>query len=90
MAGVFILLTILAENSLLGRIMNFYPLRAVGLVSFSFYLLHPLLLSLYKEIIPYYFHFQPGNILKLIAVGGASYLVSTFTYTYIERPFLGK
>jgi peptidoglycan/LPS O-acetylase OafA/YrhL len=90
MAGVFILLIVLAGNSLLGRIMSFYPLRAVGLVGFSFYLLHPLLLSLYKEIIQYYFHIQPGNMLKFVAVGVASYLVSTFTYTYIERPFLGK
>jgi peptidoglycan/LPS O-acetylase OafA/YrhL len=89
-AGFFILLVVLSKDTLLGRIMSFSPLRAVGLVGFSFYLLHPLLLSFYLKVSNYYFHVKPSSISIFIATGISTYFISTFTYTYIERPFFKK
>ncbi len=87
-SGAFIFLTVLAKQSLLEKIMSSYILRAIGIVGFSFYLLHPLLLSLYKETVPA--HYLSGNMTKFIVVGITSYLFATITYTYVERPFLNK
>jgi peptidoglycan/LPS O-acetylase OafA/YrhL len=90
LAGFFILLVLLAGDSLLGRIMSFPPLRAVGLVGFSFYLLHPLLLSLCLNLTQYYFHLKPSAPFLFMVTGISTYFLSTLTYTYIERPFLKK
>jgi peptidoglycan/LPS O-acetylase OafA/YrhL len=90
LAGFFILLVLLAGDSLLGKIMSFPPLRAVGLVGFSFYLLHPLLLSLCLNLAQYYFHLKLSALSLFIVTGISTYFLSTLTYTYIERPFLKK
>ncbi len=90
LCGLFIFLVLLSRNSLLDIIMNFHPLRAVGLVGFSFYLLHPLLLSLYLDLFQYYAHYKAGAFSAFIVTGLATYFFSALTYTYIERPFLKK
>jgi peptidoglycan/LPS O-acetylase OafA/YrhL len=89
-AGILILLVVLSGNTLLGKIMSFLPLRAVGLVGFSFYLLHPMILSVNKQLAEYYFHLHPSNIVNFFVTGIAAYILSALTYTYIERPFLKK
>jgi peptidoglycan/LPS O-acetylase OafA/YrhL len=88
MAASFILCAVLSENSLLGRIMRFLPLRAVGLVGFSFYLLHPNLMGFCRSLSQYYFNYNLQGIQMFMVAGFATYLLSIFTYTYIERPFL--
>ena len=90
LAGLFILLVVLSGHSLLARIMVFPPLRAVGLVGFSFYLLHPVVLALVKQLTWYYGHLKPNAISFFIAAGLGTYFFSAWTYTYIERPFLKK
>lgn len=87
-AGLFILLTVLANNTLLSRIMSFYPLRAVGLVGFSFYLLHPILITFIKFEDLDFFNINLRGLPMFFLAGVATYLFAAFTYTYIERPFL--
>ncbi len=87
-AGLLILITLLSGNSLLDSVMNFLPLRAVGLVGFSFYLVHPMMISVVRGISTYFTDYYPIEIPLFIMAGLASYALSTFTYSYIERPFI--
>lgn len=87
-AGFFILLVVLANNTLLSRIMNFYPFRAVGLVGLSFYLLHPMIITFVRTVAQDYCNIRLSGLLMFISVGTITYILSTFTYTYIERPFV--
>ena len=87
-AGLFILITLLSGNSLLNSIMNFLPLRAVGLVGFSFYLVHPMIISVVRGLSTYFSEYYPVEIPLFIMAGLVSYALSAFTYSYIERPFI--
>ncbi|MBB5347390.1 acyltransferase [Desulfoprunum benzoelyticum] len=87
-AGLFILLLVLANNTLLSRIMSFLPLRAVGLVGFSYYLLHPTLLNFIRTEFQDYFGVRLSGLPMFVLAGLATYGLAAFTYTYIERPFL--
>lgn len=90
LAGLFILLVVLSGRSLLARIMSFTPLRAIGLVGFSFYLLHPVALALNKQLAWYYGQIKPGAISFFIVTAITTYFFAACTYSYIERPFLNK
>lgn len=87
-AGMLILLIVLANNTLLSRIMNFYPFRAVGLVGLSFYLLHPMIINFVRTEVQDYFNFRLSGLPMFAAAGVLTYILAVFTYTYIERPFL--
>ena len=87
-AGLFILFTLLARGSLLDRLMCFGPLRAVGLVGYSFYLLHPMMISCVRATTVYFADYYLVGITLFIIAGIATYLISIFTYSYIERPFI--
>ena len=89
LAGLLLLLVVLAPRTWLTRIVGWYPLRAVGLVGYSFYLLHPLMITVVRAVAEDFFanpHLS-GPPLFLYA-GVATYLLAIFTYTYIERPFI--
>lgn len=87
-AGLFILLALLANNTLLGRMMRYLPLRAVGLVSFSFYLLHPMMISCVRGASIYFFDYYPAGLALFVLSGLVTYTLAAITYTYIERPFI--
>ncbi len=87
-AGSIIILTLLAEGTTLHRLMAWLPLRAIGLVSFSFYLLHPTVISCVRNTTLYFFNYYPTGPVLFLTVGIVTYLLSIFTYTYIERPFI--
>ena len=87
-AGLFILFTLLARGSFLDRLMCFGPLRAVGLVGYSFYLLHPMMISCVRATTVYFADYYLVGITLFIISGIATYLISIFTYSYIERPFI--
>ncbi|MEN8189220.1 MAG: acyltransferase [Thermodesulfobacteriota bacterium] len=88
LCAVFIFLTVMSKDALLGKIASFPPLRAVGIVGFSFYLLHPTLIWFSQAVSQYYFNMKLEGV-EIIIVGGiTTYLLSMLTYTYIERPFL--
>ena len=87
-AGLIILLVLITPGSLYDKLLSWLPLRALGLVGFSFYLLHPHIISLVKGMQDYYLGYRVGVIPQLLLVLVITYLVSAFTYSYIERPFL--
>ena len=59
-----------------------------GIVSFSFYLLHPSLITLCDELAGYYGNWSMGVVTRFLAVGLLSYAFSAVTYAYVERPFM--
>jgi len=89
-AGLFILATMLARNSLLDRTMNLLPLKAVGIVGYSYYLLHPVIIECTRITTRYFWDYYPTGIAIFLISGIATYLVTVFTYSYIERPFIRK
>lgn len=85
-----ILFAALSKESLLSRVCGLFPLRAIGIVGYSFYLLHPILLDLTNTFTRQYLGIQLPGTLKFFLLLILTYLASAVTYTYIERPFLKK
>ena len=89
LSGLFLLLVVLAPKTWLSRILGWYPLRAVGLVSFSFYLLHPLVIATVKTAALEFFAIPSYSGYGMFLLSGViTYGLSICTYTYIERPFI--
>ena len=71
------------KDGILGKIYSWLPLRAIGVLGYSMYLVHP-----------YVIEFCNLHNIKLSAVAEMrflqvlflTYLISSFTYTYIEKP----
>lgn len=89
-AGLFILATLLSKNSFLDRMMSSRVLRAVGIVSYSFYLLHPKIIDVVRGTSDYFASYFPAGVSLFLIAGAATYLISIFTYSFIERAFIGK
>lgn len=88
-AALLVLSTVAAGEGLLTRILSFFPLRAIGLVSFSLYLIHPIiLLLLQKSILHYTGYCLSGPFLFMLTLL-VSYVCACATYSYIEKPFMG-
>ena len=78
------------SQSLLGRFMALPVFRAVGIVSFSFYLIHPLLIFFCDDIADYFFAYDLQGIARFVVSGVVTYLFASFAYSYIEYPFMKK
>lgn len=88
-AALLILCSVCARDSLFNNILSSLPLRAIGLVSFSLYLIHPIvLLLLQKSILHYTGYCLSGPLLFMLTLL-VSYVCACATYSYIERPFMG-
>ncbi len=64
------------------RFFSLKPLRMIGTVSFSMYLLHLPIILLAKKYVPL------PTPLKIAAILSAIFLISLLSYTTIERPFI--
>ena len=89
-AMLLIVTTLLSGSSFLNRLMSLLPLKAVGIVGYSFYLLHPIILDSLRSLVDYFANYRVGGVMLFVVGGVATYLVSIFTYSYIERPFIKK
>lgn len=89
-AGILILLALMTSGQFFSKLLSYTPLRAIGLVGYSFYLIHPVIISLVGGMWEHYMGFKMGLELRFILVLIVTYIVSAFTYTYIERPFLKR
>ncbi|BDD89160.1 acyltransferase family protein [Desulfofustis limnaeus] len=88
LAASLLFFTIIKDDTILNKIMSLFPLRAIGIVGFSFYLLHPTVMDMVK-----FFSSEIVGLtisgLPLFFVGiMATYFFASITYTLIERPFL--
>ena len=88
LVAVLIVLLVLAPDSLPGKLFNALPLRIMGTVSYSFYLLHPICLGIVKSFaLEYLGHplSAAGNFFFTLIL---TFVLATITYRFIERPFL--
>ena len=90
LTGCLILgLSIMERN----RVQRFFAhswLRAIGLISYSVYLLHPVFLDMVKYIFSTYLIIQPNGVVKFLFTSVLVLPASVITYTYIERPFIRR
>ena len=70
--------------------MNLLPLKAIGIVGYSFYMLHPKIIDFVRATTLYFWNYYPTGVALFLLAGIATYLVTVFTYSYIERPFIRK
>ena len=90
LAGVMILLVMMTDGTPLCRFLSLMPLRALGVVSFSFYLLHPKFILFSRECFIVMSGLRLSGWPIFVVAGVLTYLVSVFTYSKIEQPFMGS
>lgn len=93
LAGMIILFTVNTPHSYFSKLMGNPLFRSVGIVGFSFYLVQGLgidmVLMFQKSILGHdtlTYTSWPLTISVLIV----TYIISVFSYSYIERPFFGQ
>ncbi len=87
LVAALIFALVISDASWAARFLRLLPLRLLGLVSYSFYLLHPIFIKAVRHVSHVYLQDNLGNIATCIAALVLTFLVSTITYTLIERPF---
>lgn len=73
---------------MINRGLSCFPLRAIGLVSFSLYIFHPLILNINRKVMEFYTGCSISGFPLFLSALIAGYIVVGFTYTHIERLFL--
>ncbi len=88
-AAALLLFALIADDtSALGRFFSHSLFRSIGVISYSLYLLHPLVLNVIVAINGYFLGVDPPGWLLFCATVVLSIPVATATYRYIEAPFL--
>ena len=97
-SGVVCLLLVLfstigSTQSFYNRFLSLSALRLIGIIGYSFYLLHPYAIGVTKTVISHLLAIPVNGIPVIFTVIGSiilTTLFASFTYSYIERPFLQK
>lgn len=85
--ALFILFLTLSKKNILVRLLSLFPLRAIGVVGYSFYLLHVYGMKSAIIVCNHYLGINSPKIVIFLVATLLTYLMSAVTYTYIERPF---
>ncbi len=91
--GILLTALVSADKSIYRRILQSVALRYVGIIGYSFYILHPAILFMLQRAAQQLLNVPPQNINQVwwITVTTLVTLVfASFTYSFIERPFLRK
>ena len=92
LALAIIILALQAQGTWINRLLANPLFRSIGVVGFSFYLLHGLGMELALSMQETVFGIESPADRSWTLMGMAlvlTYLMSLFTYSYIERPFFG-
>lgn len=76
--------------SVLGRVLCWRPLRAIGVVSLSLYLLHPQVLHVLRDFGWHFFSLKVTHFRAFFSTLAVSYLLACFTYGVVERPCMAR
>lgn len=91
LAAALLLFTILlTPSTLLSRLLTSRILRAIGVVGYSYYLIHPLVMKMIKELTQQYSGIVLAEWQYFITTAIISWTISVITYSLIERPFLAR
>lgn len=88
LVGGLIGMLVLAPHSFAGRLFTLLPLRLIGTVSYSFYLLHPICLKVAKTFATDYLGHPLSTAEAFLSTLALTWVLSCLTYTCIERTFL--
>jgi len=91
LAVAIILLALNTPNSFYSAIISNWLFRSVGIVGFSFYILHGLGMRIASEFARNYLG-ASGDIRSFAFAAGAfcvTYIMAIAAYSYVERPFFG-
>lgn len=82
-----LILECIHPGSLVGRALCWRPLRAMGVISYGFYVYHDLLHDLYAHFARRFFPEQAYFVTLLVAFG-ATMVIASVSYRVVERPML--
>ncbi len=82
-----LILECIHPGSLLGRGLGWRPLRALGTISYGFYVYHDLLHDFYSHFAHRYFA-GSATVVTMVVAFGATLVIATVSYRVIERPLL--
>lgn len=83
--GTFLVIIFATTETIVSRVLSIKPLVAIGLISYSAYLIHQPVFSFYR--VQYQGQHSSYVFFVLIAV---SFIAAYFMWAYIERPFRNK
>lgn len=86
LAGLLIWSIMISHNTVVSRFFAFTPFRLIGLLSFSIYLIHPLVIEIIKGISLLYFNLKVTGFGLFVMTVSISYLIACITYRAIEVP----
>ncbi|MEN8189751.1 MAG: acyltransferase [Thermodesulfobacteriota bacterium] len=81
---------LMAGDSFVGRLFSLGWLRSIGIVSYSIYLLHPLLINIVDYLDEFYLDWGLHGLTRIFVILLISYPVACLTYRTIEVPFLQR
>ena len=87
---ILILLLLIYPQSLLGRFFNLTMLRSIGIIGYSFYLLHPMVIKLITDFSKKFWGIELTGFILFLLTSVLTWAISLFTYSQIERPFLSR
>ena len=90
---LILLAVMLPTHSWYNRILANYSLRFIGIIGFSFYLIHPYVVTLVNYSVERLFRVPVdffGDLPRFIVAMIITTFFASLTYSYIERPFLIK
>jgi len=91
-SALIILVTLNTHGTLYNKIISNSLFRSVGVIGFSFYILHGLGMQIFEQIqLQYLGSTIAGGRSWEFVIGAffVSYLMAIITYSYVERPFFG-
>jgi peptidoglycan/LPS O-acetylase OafA/YrhL len=86
LAGLLVFAVVVARNTLTHRCLTLAPLRELGKVGLSLYLVHPLVKSIIDTFCTMYLGGKMKNLALFLATLALSYLVARYTFGHIEQP----
>jgi peptidoglycan/LPS O-acetylase OafA/YrhL len=85
-AALLILCISFAQNTRLERFLTWLPLSCIGIVSFSYYLFHPLVLNTIFYGSKHFFGHAVSGVALFVSTAIVSYVLACFIYHTIEKP----
>lgn len=85
LAGLLPVCILFARGRLLDKVLSLPPLRELGTIGLSLYLVHPLVKNIINGTTQLYFGFQLKNMALFLATLACSYLLARYTFRHIEH-----